>query len=245
MKHKYKLLVIYTVVLSMGQHLHAQHIYYLQNRIITPSASGPRDIRLDAGYILNDFSNGIQIQSSLCTTHHLCFSLNAMKAWMTREHNYFGQSSNYRFGEAGMGLYERFGPNTINAMGGYGRGQVENIYLSDMRSELKLERIFLQTGLCYSNKHFEGRISLRMSRVKYLSGSASVDIPEPDLSAIQTIEKKSPFYLPELGMEAGWQFWKMYAGFGSTALLRNTSGAVPWIRVSFAVVAGIKLGKGG
>lgn len=226
-------------VLVYSHQIDAQHLYYLQNRLALPASQQGNSFALDASLILNPYSAGFGLQSWYCGPHKLCFSASAIQVNKLTFSD-LDQATDYRFLEGGAGTYQSFGDNTWSAMGGYGRGHVHNTYIEAHQSELNLERIFLQTALCYTNHHFQAGLSFRLSRLRYISGNASVEIPDMDLEAIRIIEGKSPFYMPELGMEAGLRFRRLYTGFGTAALFASAQ-EVPWVKVSFSLTAGLRL----
>ena len=122
------------------------------------------------------------------------------------------EGSQFRFGDLALGLYEKHERGTISVLLGANYGDLYNTYELKKTAHFSMMRYYLQPAFMVVEKYMQYGLSLRMTRLRYLTGDVDFSIPEASVDAIRLIEEKGPFFLPEFGLNAGIRLDKVVFG---------------------------------
>jgi hypothetical protein len=208
MKKQYFALVILLCVFNG-----CQHYYYIPNNLNIPAMTQQHDASVQIGKLK---SKCRQVQISYSPLKHIGLMYNDMRI---NEDQGTG-----RLQEAGAGLYYGIHNDvSFGLYGGWGQGWENHTYSSNpgyntsevYHADLKFQRMFLQPCFSFQGKFLQVATGLRFSNLTFNSGRIDnriVQIPS-EKSALDQIEKKSPFHFTELGFSFGVRLHAFTLGF--------------------------------
>jgi hypothetical protein len=183
--------------------LAAQHFYYAPNAAHIPTLAYRNDASLTLGVGRGSGFRALEAQMAYSPMNHVGIMFNYFGAGdkgVERQEEIGGLQ---RFAEGGVGAYQHAEKGTASLFVGYGQGFVHNYYGQERYSRFQVTRVFVQPSLMYHDKYFRGGLALRFNRLVYTEGETAFNIEEQELQAIRTIEERSPFFLPEMGIQVG------------------------------------------
>lgn len=81
---------------------------------------------------------------------------------------------------------------------------------------------------------------MRLSHIKYTRGKVAVAIPAYDLAAIEAVEKKSPLFLPELGVTGAIRLQPVVIGVNMCGIFPHTDD-LDFARVNSSIFLHVEL----
>ncbi|MCC7465014.1 MAG: hypothetical protein IT261_02030 [Saprospiraceae bacterium] len=204
-----------------GMPLSSQNFNYAPNTLNIPMIRKRGDLVLGVGW--GHATSSLEVQSVYSPFKRVMIAANyfgARKGDVRRQQK---EGTDYYLGELGIGVYESNKHTTISLMAGLGAGRIFSNYSLNNSAELNLQRWFVQPGIAYRSEFFQAAAGLRFSRLNYSQGNISFSINPNDLAYIRNIEAKNPIVVPELGVQAGIIYERMYLGLAISSIVLNTS----------------------
>lgn len=179
---------------------------YAPNAVAIPNLTHRFDASIGIGIGRGEWLRSKELQLSFSPVKHVALVANAMLSGSKSVREHREQGSAYQFWEAGLGVYQPYKKGSVSLLAGIGQGELENTHELNRQSAFSTRRWFVQPGISYQDDYFVGGVAFRINRLEYLGGETDFAIDEYDLKAIRAIEANSPFFLPELGLQAGMHF---------------------------------------
>ncbi len=215
------LLLVSAALLGTAQ-LAAQHFYYAPNAVHIPTLADRHDAALTLGVGRGSGYRALEAQVAYSPLRHVGIMVNYFSAGSKDVENQKEVGGRQRFAEGGIGMYQRAKKGSASLFVGYGQGYVYNYYDQERYSRFQLERWFVQPSLMYHDKYFRGGVAFRFNHLRYTGGETAFNIEEQELQAIRTIEERSPFFLPELGIHVGMDFSPFSLNLSLTNIFSKT-----------------------
>lgn len=184
----------------------AQHFYYAPNAAHIPTLADRNDASLSIGVGRGSGYRALETQVAYSPIRHVGIMFNYLGAGSKDVEKQVEVGGLQRFAEGGVGMYQHAEKGTASLFVGYGQGYVHNYYGQERYSRFQITRMFVQPSLMYHDKYFRGGLAFRFNHLIYTEGETAFNIEEQELQAIRTIEERSPFFLPELGVQVGMEF---------------------------------------
>lgn len=219
----------------------SQHYYYAPNSAQMPTASKRHDASIGIGWSRNTGATGIELQAYYSPLKQVLVCANYMDIGEKDVLKNAVEGLKYRFFEFGAGLYEPLKRGTASLIVGYGRGNMFNAFRGEEFADLDLDRIFIQPSILYQDAFFQGGICLRFSQINYTSGKVAIAIPPSELTAIRAVEKKSPMFLPELGITGAMRLTPFVLGVNICGIFPRTDD-LDFVRVNSSIFLNLELG---
>lgn len=194
------------------------HYYYAPNTLHAPALRKQHDAQISLHAGGGDEYTASEFQAVYSPVKYGAVMFNFMDATggsQNEDHGY----GNLREGGLG-GYYPIRKYMNVSLFGGYGKGRVRNWYLNDGTTNLTYEslllfdRTFIQPSFTLQSKWFHFGFGYRLVWLKYLKGDVDYRITASELEAIQKIERKSPLFIPEVGINVGLHLgptvWKIH-----------------------------------
>ena len=230
------------LALLFATNTHAQHYYYLPNSVHLPAFQQRHDASIGIGLSRGTGAEAFEIQADYSPVKGVGIIASYMNAGDKEVLRNTLEGFKYRFYEIGAGLYETIPRATFSLLGGFGSGNIYNYYQGDEFADLDIRRGFIQPSFLYHDDFFQGGICMRLSRVYYNKGKIAVAIPPQDLEAIRTIERKSPFFLPEIGISGGMKLGPILLSIKVCGIFPRTDN-LAFARINSSVFLSAELGK--
>ena len=202
--------------------LAAQHFYYAPNAVHIPTLAGRHDAALTVGVGRGTGYRALEAQVAYSPLRHVGIMVNYFSAGSKDVENQKEVGGRQRFAEGGIGVYEHAKKGTLSLFVGYGQGYVHNYYNQERYSRFQITRMFVQPSLMYHDKYFRGGLAFRFNHLTYTEGETAFNIEDEELMAIRTIEERSPFFLPELGIHVGMDFSPFSLNLSLTNIFSKT-----------------------
>lgn len=176
---------------------------YAPNNIHIPALNKRYDGDVVLGISQGSSFQGFEIQGCFAPVKHLVIAAHYLASGNNGNitPNSFG--AKYRFQEAAIGFYQPIRNGSFTLLSGFGGGKVTNAFGQDRYSKLYLNRFFLQPGIHIRKGLLTTAGAIRLHYLSFPSGQANFAIDENNLYAIKALEKESPLFVPELGMQSG------------------------------------------
>lgn len=178
----------------------AQHYYFAPNTIYTPNLSEQHDADISIGRGKGENFKAFELKAAYSPVNHFAVVYNYFRAGSPDVKKMAATGAMSGLSEFGVCAYQALPHVIASITAGYGRGQVNNHYISDMDTKFKIDRWYVQPAIQYRDNYFEAGLSLRMSRLSYFQGDVDYAINTSELIAIRSIEASAPLLLPELGL---------------------------------------------
>jgi len=188
---------------SLSASLAAQHFYYAPNAAHIPTLTDRNDASFTLGVGRGSGFRALEAQVAYSPIRHVGIMFNYFGAGEKAVEQQKEIGGLQRFAEGGIGAYQHSEKGTASLFVGYGQGFVHNFYGQERYSRFQITRMFVQPSLMYHDKYFRGGLALRFNHLVYTDGETAFNIEERELQAIRTIEERSPFFLPEMGIQVG------------------------------------------
>lgn len=195
--------------LSLGA---CTHYYYAPNSLQTPFLQEQGDTRASLSLIGGDEFSGWEANLVYSPVKYGALLVNHFQ--VTSNGNSFASDNDWgkgRLTELGLGIYYPASKKTtLSLLGGWGGGRVLNSYESGSRSDLRMERLFIQPTLAFQENWFRFGLATRINRLAYVRGIIDLGIGDTHIQTIERIERASPIWFPEFGLSIGFgtrPFW--------------------------------------
>lgn len=233
---------IYTLFLSLfGALTSFAQVNYTPNHVHIPLLNKRYD-----GDVLLSFGRGksiksTEIQGCFSPAQHIAIAGHYFTSGDNSDIASDNWGAKYRFAEGAIGLYHAFPKGSISLFAGVGQGTIQNSYSLGRYSRLKATRIFLQPGVAYRKHRFFAAGAFRFAYLTYPFGETDFIIEPNDLYAIKTIDTESPFLLPEVSAQTGFnlQPFQIFISLNSILMSVQDIGFAPG---HFALVTSIDIG---
>lgn len=184
----------------------AAQINYAPNVLQAPNLSRAGDGSIGIALGRGQWVDSKELQASYAPHKHIALVANAMLSGQASTKRGEEIGSYLEFWEVGAGIYDTYSKGTISLLAGFGQGSLSSNYGVNLQSNFDLQRWFAQPSVSYRSGFFTGGVGMRFSFLAYPFGETAFDISEYDLKAIRSIDLNNPFFLPELGVQAGVYF---------------------------------------
>jgi hypothetical protein len=215
----------------------AQHYYYLPNATQTPALKERHDTGINIGLSRGSGATAFELQGYYSPLNRIAVFAGSKAAL-----NHSKEGFKYRFLEAGGGVYERLKNGSASLLVGFGRGNVYQYFYGDEFVDLTIQRWFLQPGVMYQDEFFQGGFCFRLSHFSYLDGTVAVAIPPNELETVERIEENAPFFLPELGVNAGMRLGPCSININVIGIFPRTDN-LSFVRVASSIMLGVEMGN--
>lgn len=183
------------------------HKYYAPNKINTPLLSDVGESQASVGFYTADEFSGINLQGTYRPMTNMVLGANFFTANSGETTTSSDGAPNWGkgiFGELSIGPYFQVNENmAFSILMGGGFGRTRHKYGFDKFATLNFQRQFIQPSFKFRRKHFSFGSGIRLCRLDYTGGDVNAAIDREELNTILDIDNKSPFYLPELGLNIG------------------------------------------
>ncbi len=200
----------------------AQHFYYAPNAVHIPMMSEKNDAALTVGIGRGSGYRALEVQAAYSPLRHVAIMFNYFDAGSKEVERLKETGGRGKLTEAGAGVYQGMTNGCISLLAGYGQGYFFNNYGLERISRFEVQRWFVQPALMYQDKFFRGGLAIRLNRLYYSEGETAFNIDENELNAIQNIEERSVFFLPELGIHTGINFAPFALNLSLTTIFPKT-----------------------
>ena len=220
-----KSLFIFAFAMTLPFWAKSQYYNYAPNTLNIPCFAQKGDAGITIGWGRGDAFQALELQGVYSPLPHLAVMANYFSARISAVRTFADQGTDSYFWEAGLGAYEQMPKGSASLFAGYGAGSLFSNYqpgANDLNSTLGLRRWFLQPGLAYRSNFFQAALALRLSRLDYSRGEVSFSIESPYLDYIRNVENDAPFFLPELGLQAGIRIKPITVSLSITSVFPNT-----------------------
>jgi hypothetical protein len=224
------------------QKVQAQHFYYMPNSVQMPMFKQQHDATIGVGWARGLGTKAWEFQAAYSPYKQVAVIANYLKAGEKEVLENTQEGLNYRFYELGAGVYEALPRGTASLLAGYGHGDIYNYFQGDEYADLNLARLFIQPAIMYHDDFFQGGLCFRVSRIKFNSGKVAIAIPPGELSVIEHIEEKSPFFLPEIGVLGGLTFGPCALNVAVCGIFPRTDN-LNFVRINSSLILNVALGK--
>ena len=184
----------------------AQHANYAPNSIHFCQLQKKYAVTLGGGFGRGSSFASTEWQAAFSPVEHGAIMINYFDAHRSPVQRKEEEGTSSRFGEIGIGAYETTAIGTASIFVGYGQGSIFNNYVLNRAASFNMSRWFIQPAIVRHSSNFEWGIALRFNRLIYSDGEVDYSIADYDLRAVQAIEARSPFFIPELGLHVGLTF---------------------------------------
>lgn len=195
------LLLAFALVLPFGAF--SQTYNYALNVLNIPCITQKGDLVLGLGWSRGATFRALEIQGTYSPLPHLAVMANFFGAPEKSVRKQLDYGTEYYLWEAAVGIYEKIPKGAASLFAGFGTGNLFSHYGMGRTADFNIQRWFLQPGLSYRSNYFQAGLALRLSHLYYRNAVVSYAIESPDIQYIQNVEKSSPMFLPELGIQAG------------------------------------------
>ncbi|MFN0216708.1 MAG: hypothetical protein ACKVT2_20820 [Saprospiraceae bacterium] len=217
---KNNFLCIFALILSLGAK--SQTFNYAVTTLNNPFLSSKGDAVLGIGWGRGAAFQALELQGVYSFKPHLALMANYFGAGDSRVRKKQEYGSDFRMWEIGIGAYEQVPKGAASLFGGFAAGKLFSNFGLDRTAKFALQRWFLQPGLHYRGRYFQAGLALRLSYLSHKKGDISYSIESPDIQYIQNIEKKTPMFLPELGVQGGIRFDPIVVKLCISSIFPNT-----------------------
>lgn len=201
-----------------------QHYYYAPNTVHVPVLNQKNDAAITLGIGRGSGFRALELQGVYSPIKHLAIMANYFGGGDSQVKNLTEIGASGRSFDVGIGGYQAMNNGSSSLFVGVSEGSVLNHYGNETKSELKMRRWFVQPGVTYNDNFFRGGIAIRINRLEFVSGETDFKIDENELNAIRNIEKQAPFFLPELGVHVGMNFYPFSLNLCLSTIFPKTYG---------------------
>lgn len=239
-----KLLVYFIIPFCLSTGAFAQdYFHYTANMLHVPALSRKGDFEFTLGRSFGGRYKALEVQAAYGFWKRCLVSAEYFDAGSiaVRKHQYLGTDA--RMGVIGFGLYEHLPHGAASLIAGFGSGRWYQNYNvgTDLRdSQIDLQRWFIQPGLTYKSETFYANMAMRLSRVHFQKGKISLNAPYKTLGELAYIQVHDPWFLPEIGLQAGIVIKIFTLSMGGSVILPNTKYAA-FNKENFAVMLHVNL----
>jgi hypothetical protein len=221
----------------------AQQYSFAPNTANIPYLSDRGDLVVGAGWSRNEESANFEtlelygvgsVMSNLALQADYMASRNSA----VRAKDVLG--ADYYLVEAALGVFENYKKCSASLWVGYGKAESYSYYGAGNSAEFDVGRIFIQPSLSYRNAVFQGGIAMRFSQITHRNGEISFNIPSQDLKEIQLLEKNTPLFRSEIGLQAGLLLKFVLLSLHYTTFFSDPS-PVHFVRNNFSISAAVCL----
>jgi len=200
----------------------SQSYNYAPNMLNIPCLKQKGDAVLGLGWGRGSFFQALEIQGVYSPMNHLAFMANYFGAPEKNVRDQSETGTDFYLWEAAVGAYEKMPKGAATLFAGFGSGNLFSTYAPDRTAAFALQRWFIQPGLSYRSNFFQAGLAIRLSRLVFNNGVVSYSIEAPYLQYIQNIEKDSPMFLPELGIQVGMRLKPLTINLNIASIFPNT-----------------------
>ncbi len=218
-----KILILFPLALSLSFGAKSQTYNYAVNSLNIPCIAQKGDASLGIGWAQGIAFQALELQGVYSPMQHLAVMANYFGAREKSVRKRLENGTDFYLWEAAVGAYEKMPKGAASLFAGFGSGNLFSYYGLDRAAAFEIQRWFLQPGLSYRTNHFQAGLALRLSRLVYRRGEISYSIESPDIQYIQNIEKSSPIFLPELGIQAGIRLKPVKINLSISSIFPSTS----------------------
>lgn len=218
--------LLFALLLALPLGASCQYYNYAPNTMNIPCLAKKGDVIIGLGWGRGDAFQALELQGVYSPIPHLAVMVNYFSARLKDVRKFYDQGTDSYFGEAALGAYEQMPKGSASIFAGYGTGRLFSNYrpgATDLNSDLTVKRLFIQPGLSYRSNLFQAALALRLSRLVYNKGRVSYNIDSPYLFYIQNVDKESPLFLPELGLQSGIRIKPVTISLNITSIFPNTN----------------------
>lgn len=216
MRLKVNLLKVAILTLVIIPFLGCTHYYYAPNAHNVPLLKEKNDKKINAAICSGDEFSGFEAQLAIAVKKNLGIMANFITANGKVTSNLgnarvdYSESGEGKLFEIGVGYFKPTNHKTVfeTYMGG-GLGTISNNYTHG-HSEVKFNRLFIQSNLGISLKRFEIAFSARMAGLNYHSIDYN-SLETPDFDDLEYIKnnKFSLLFEPAITIRTGWKHTKI------------------------------------
>ncbi len=218
-------LLFFAFVFALPFWAKSQYYNYAPNTLNIPCLTKKGDATLGIGLGRGNQFRALELQGVYSPVPHLAVMANYFGARKKAVRTFAEQGTDAYLWELAIGAYEQFSKGSASFFAGYGAGSLFSNYKPasrDFNSRLAIRRWFLQPGLAYKSPYFHAGLALRLSRLSYTHGDVAYNIEPPYLAYIQAVEKETPLFLPELGIQAGIRLKPITLSVNLTSIFPDT-----------------------
>lgn len=191
------------IALSLPFSALGQTYNYAPNMLNIPCLKEQGDFNLNIGWGRGIVFQALEVQTTYSPLPHFAVMANYFGPRNKSARDKFEIGTDFYLWEVGIGAYEKTPKGSASIFAGYGSGSLFSNFGGDRTADFDLQRLFIQPALSYRSNLFQAGLALRLSRVYYQSGVIAYSIDQQYLQYFKQIEKDSPLFLPELGIQIG------------------------------------------
>ncbi|MBC7773907.1 MAG: hypothetical protein H7246_00605 [Phycisphaerae bacterium] len=218
-----KIFLLFAISLAMPSGGKSQTYNYALNSLNIPCLTQKGDASLGIGWSRGIAFQALELRGAYSPMPHLAIMANYFGAREKSVRQKLENGTDFYLWEAAVGAYEKMPRGSASLFAGFGSGSLFSNYGLDRTAAFDIQRFFLQPGLSYRSNHFQAGLALRLSRLFYSHGVISYAIEPADIQYIQNVEKNSPIFLPELGMQAGIRLKPVTINLSISSIFPSTS----------------------
>ncbi|MFN0037232.1 MAG: hypothetical protein ACKVUS_19410 [Saprospiraceae bacterium] len=238
-----KQLLPFLLALALPFWAKSQYYHYAPNTLNIPCLVEKGDATLGIGWGRGNAFQALELQGVYSPVQHWAVMANYFGARVEDVRSLADQGTDSYFWEAAVGAYEKLPKGSASLFAGFGTGRLFSNFGSGNSAEFGLQRWFLQPGMAYQSHRFQAALALRLTRLAYSRGEVSFSIEQRYLQNIQNVEKNAPFFLPELGIQAGMRFEPVNISLSICSIFPNTDN-LAFARVNTSLSLAVDFGVG-
>jgi len=216
-------LLSFVAILALPFGAMGQTYNYAPNMLNIPCFAQKGDATVGLGWGRGVVFQALEIQAAYSPIPHLAVMVNYFAPREKYVRNRSAIGTDFYLWEGAIGIYEKIPKGAASLFAGFGSGRLFSNYGFDRVANFDLNRWFVQPGFSYRSNFFQAGLALRLSHLTYKSGVVSYSIEAPDIQYIQNIEKNSPIFLPELGLQIGMRLKPLVISLNIASIFPNTS----------------------
>lgn len=195
---------------------------YAPNKMNIPSVTEKGDASLSIGWGRGGVFQALELQAVYSPLPHVAFMANYFGARDNDVRKKRITGTDFYLWETAVGVYEKAPKGAASLFAGFSSGNLYSNYGADRTAEFGIKRLFIQPGLNYRSNYFQAGLALRLNYLMYQHGVVSFAIDEPYIRYIQNLEKDSPIFLPELGIDVGMRLKPVTISIYIISVFQNT-----------------------
>jgi len=216
-------LLLFFIVLTLPIGAFSQTYNYAPNMLNIPCLTNKGDAILGFGWGRGLVFQALEIQAVYSPAKHLAVMANYFGPRKKSVRNHTDVGTDFYLWEAAIGIYEKLPKGAASLFAGFSSGNLCSHYGADRTAEFEMKRWFIQPGINYQSHQFQAGLALRLSNLIYRKGLVSYTIDAQDFLYIKNLEKDSPMFLPEIGVQFGMHLKPVTINLNVTSIFPNTS----------------------
>jgi len=201
----------------------SQTFNYAPNMVNIPCLTQKGDATLGIGWGRGAEFQALELQAVYSPLPHFAVMANYFGARDKDVRKNLLNGTDFYLWETALGIYEKAPKGSASLFAGFGSGNLYSHYGADRTAAFDLKRVFIQPGLNYRSAYFQAGLGLRLNYLFYQKGIVSFAIDEPDIRYIQNLEKASPVFLPELGINVGMRIKPITISLNIASVFQNAT----------------------